>query len=139
MNKIFHIKVYIITGVFRACILYFPFNKLKNYMGNKNEESKRNITKNEYNEAVRIAMTIKRVVKYTPWESKCLVQSLTAQYFLNKKHISSTLYLGLSREEILNPDRKSTELIAHSWIRCGDYFVTGGNGQGFAVVAKFCK
>ena len=85
VNKIFHIKVYIITGVFRACILYFPFNKLKNYMGNKNEESKRNITKNEYNEAVRIAMTIKRVVKYTPWESKCLVQSLTAQYFLNKK------------------------------------------------------
>lgn len=128
-------------------MIYFPFNKLKNYMGKRNEESDKNISHREYEEATRIAWAISLVAKHTPWESKCLVQSLTAQYFLNKRKITSTLYLGVSKEKLLNPKNITTlnnhcnseELIAHSWIRCGDFFVTGGNGEHYAIVAKFKK
>ena len=28
-------------------------------------------------------------------------------------------------------------MIAHAWLRCGQIYVTGGDGQGYAVVAKF--
>ena len=26
---------------------------------------------------------------------------------------------------------------AHAWIRCGKMYITGGNGAGYATVAKF--
>lgn len=141
-DKLFLIKVFFITGIFRMAMLYVPFSRLKNYMGKSNVESKNSIAKEEYDEAIRIAWAVNLAAKYTPWESKCLVRALTAQYFLFKRNISSTLYLGVSKERILNPknsDSKSEDLIAHSWVRCGDVFVTGGNGEHYAVVAKFYK
>lgn len=120
-------------------MLYVPFKILKSHMGKLNLESAESEDETVYRQASRIAWAIRTTVKYTPWQSKCLVQSLTAQYLLTKKHIASTLYLGVSKEEMLNHNNKSTDLIAHSWIRCGNYFVTGGNGNHFAVVAKFSK
>ena len=34
----------------------------------------------------------------------------------------------------------NNQMLAHAWIRCGDYFVTGGgNRHGYAVVAKFAS
>lgn len=145
-DKLFLVKAFLVTGIFRMAMLYIPFSRLKNYMGKSNVESKNSIVKEEYYEAIRIAWAVNLASKYTPWESKCLVRALTAQYFLYKKNISSTLYLGVSKERILNSrdsvvknSRESEELIAHSWIRCGDVFVTGGNGEHYAVVAKFYK
>jgi len=31
------------------------------------------------------------------------------------------------------------KMIAHSWLRCGKMYVMGGNGEGYGVVAKFCR
>ena len=138
-DKILLIRVFLLTGIFRMIMLYVPFNKLKSHMGTLNLESAENEDESVYVQVSRIAWAIRTIVKYTPWQSKCLVQSLTAQYLITKKHIACTLYLGVSKEKILNSDSKSTDLIAHSWIRCGNYFVTGGNGNNFAVVAKFSK
>ena len=28
-------------------------------------------------------------------------------------------------------------MIAHAWLRCGQMYVTGGNGSSYAMVAKF--
>lgn len=144
-DKLLIIKAFILSGVFRMAILYIPFKKLKGYMGEVNRESSSDLSKNQYNTAVRILWAIEKVVKYTPWESKCLVQSLTAQYLLYHEGIESTLYLGVSREHnlqfqlIKNNEKRKSDFIAHSWIRCGKLFVTGGNGENFAVVAKFRK
>lgn len=142
-DKLLIVEVFILTATFRMAMLTIPFKKLKKYMGDLNKESSYEIDKSLYKEIGRIKWSIEKVAKHTPWESKCLVQALTAQFLLSRKKIDSTLYLGVSRkrmfsEEINNQDNKS-DFIAHSWIRCGDFFVTGGNGEKFATVAKFRK
>ena len=43
--------------------------------------------------------------------------------------IHSTLYLGVGKDE--------GKMIAHAWLRCGQMYVTGGNGSSYAMVAKF--
>lgn len=144
-DKFLLFEVFILTGIFRMAMLYIPFKKLKVYMGEVNVESCRELKQEQYNEARRIFWVIKKIVKYTPWQSKCLVQSLTAQYLLHQRGIESTLYLGMARksENMLKNNQdsssKKADLIAHSWIRCGRFFVTGGNGENFTVVAKFKK
>lgn len=142
------IEVFLLTGIFRLIILYVPFNKIKSYIGDLNTETNYYENQESYIEAAKVSRVIRMVYNKTPWQSKCLVQSLTAQYLLSKRHINTTLYLGVSKESIINSNRsinkntlnnKLDKLIAHSWIRCGKYIVTGGNVLNYAVVAKFSK
>lgn len=147
-DKILILRVFILTSIMRSAMLIIPFKNLRKNMGELNKESSFNVSDDDYKIARRISWSIRKVAKYTPWESKCLVQALTAQYLLSCLHVETTLYLGVSREnniKIGNQDIKNTEeskksnLIAHSWIRCGSFYVTGGDGNDFIVVAKFTK
>ena len=53
--------------------------------------------------------------------------------YIKEKEISTTLYLGVKKDSDNN-------MLAHAWLRCGDYYVTGGaNKEGYAVVAKFAN
>lgn len=84
----------------------------------------------DYKYVLKVAYAVNRVCNRTRWESKCLVRALTAQRLLRKKKIPSTLYLGCGLDDEGN-------MIAHAWLRCGRIYVTGGNGDGYAVVDKF--
>lgn len=131
-EKVLIIKVFIIMGLSRFAMLWIPFKKLKRYMGEYNKESDWTIESSKYAKVKKIESAIRKVSMNTPWESKCLVQALTAQRLLSKENITSTLYLGVNKvgEEKLN---------AHAWIRCGGIYVTGGNGENFAKVARFTR
>lgn len=137
-DKILLVKVVTLTAIARFSMLKIPFKELKKHMGKVNVESSFKLDESDYdlryviNDLKRFKWVIQAVSKRTPWESKCLVQALTAQYLTNKKGITSTLYLGVKRDSDNN-------LIAHSWIRCGDFYITGGNGEGYAITAKFTK
>lgn len=147
-DKILIARVCILTAIARSAILFVSFKNLRKYMGKLNEESSFNLREEEYKVARKISWSISKVAKYTPWESKCLVQALTAQYLLSHSHIENTLYLGVSKENYINIESKKnnkdnyvekSNLVAHSWVRCGSYYVTGGDGTGFKVVAKFTR
>lgn len=148
-DKILIIKIFILTAIMRGVMLSISFKNIQKHIGELNKESSYYLSYNQQMIVKKISWNITRVSKYTPWESKCLVQSLVAQYLLYNKGIESTLYLGISRDNsskfitIKNDDKKKNNkqpnYIAHSWIRCGQFFVTGGNGNDFAVVAKFKK
>lgn len=132
-DKLAFIKAFIYMGYFRAFILFVPFNKLRKRMGKVKVESADEVDDESYRKAVRIARIVGIVSHHTPWESKCLVQALTAQKMLKKQGVSTTLYLGVKKD-------KNNRMLAHAWTRCGNYFVTGGvNKQGYAVVAKFAS
>ena len=132
-DKVDFIKAFFYMGIFRAYILFVPFNKLRKRMGKLKIESPEDVDMAIYREAKRVASIISIIAKYTPWESKCLVQALTAQKLLSKLNIATTLYLGVKKD-------KDNNMLAHAWTRCGKYFVTGGyNKEGYAVVAKFTK
>ena len=83
----------------------------------------------EYRICNKVRWIVTTISKYTLWESLCLVQALTVQKMLKKRNISTTIYLGVNK---LNNEMK-----AHAWIRCGKMYITGGNGAGYATVAKF--
>ncbi len=100
-------------------------------MGIRGEESKEKETEENYRYAYHVAYAVSRVCNRTAWESKCLVRALCAQRLLHKKGIESTLYLGCGKEE--------GKLVAHAWLRCGEVYVTGGNGAEYATVDKFRK
>ena len=131
-DKLAFIKAFIYMGYFRAFILFIPFNKLRKRMGKIKVESPDEVEQTDYIKAKRMASIINIVAPKTPWESKCLVQALTAQKMLKKQGVSTTLYLGVKKE--------NNQMVAHAWTRCGNYFVTGGsNRHGYAVVAKFAS
>lgn len=127
-KKIF-IKTFILTGINRYSILNSEFKMLAKKIGTSKKESSYEIDNESYIKAKEIGEIVKIVSKHTPWESLCLVQAMTAQKLLKEENISSTLYLGVKKE--------NDNMVAHAWLRCGNYYVTGGNGYGYASVAKF--
>ena len=123
------ISVYIYAAYYRMCILFVPMPKLEKRMGIRGEESPENETPENIKLAKLVRFHVNRVTGHTPWESKCLVQALTARRILKKKNINTTLYLGVMKE--------NNEMKAHAWLRCGELYVTGGDGSSFGMVAKF--
>lgn len=127
--KQMYVHILILSAIYRFLILLIPVKRLQRFMGILNEESTGDVSNECYKEAVMISHAVNRLCKHTPWESRCLVRAMTAQHLLKRKHIPSTLYLGVGKDE--------ESLIAHAWLRCGEFYVTGGTGDKYAVVAKF--
>lgn len=130
-TKYLAFKVFCLSGIVRAVILVVPFKKLQPYLGVQNTESAEDVIMESYKIAKQIRWVVEVVSSYTPWESKCLVQAIVAQYLLKRKEITTTLYLGVCKEE-------SGELKAHAWLRCGKMIVTGEKAKaGFKQLSKF--
>ena len=128
-DKLLFLEAFVLTGIIRFKILRKPFNKLKEEMGTYNKESKEDVELSEYKVCKKIRWIVTTISNHTPWESLCLVQALTVQNMLKRRNISTTIYLGVN---IIDNDMN-----AHAWIRCGKMYITGGNGSGYATVAKF--
>lgn len=128
-EKLLFIEAFFLTGLMRAKILKVPFNKLKKELGTYNTESADDVVLGDYKIARIVRNVVVTISKFTPWESLCLVQAMTVQRMLKKRGISTTIYLGVNKE--------NKNMVAHAWIRCGQMFVTGGDGSGYATVAKF--
>lgn len=72
-------------------------------------------------------------VKCLFWRSRCLDQALAAQRLLTRRHLPSTLYLGMIKNE-------SGQWTAHAWVRCGSIWIVGYQpNQAYAVVATYAK
>jgi len=132
-HKLLILKAFFVTGVMRILLIVVPFKILKKYIGKYDEESSFNIDSINIDIIEKISWAVTKLSIYTPWDSKCFVQALTAQRLLYDKGLESTLYFGVSK----SLDKGILE--AHAWIRCGNIYVTGGNGEKFCIVAKFKK
>lgn len=128
-EKLLFVEAFFLTGLMRAKILKVPFNKLKEELGTYNTESVDDVVIDDYKKVKIVRDVVVTISKFTPWESLCLVQAMTVQRMLKKRGISTTIYLGVNKE--------NQNMVAHAWIRCGKMFVTGGDGSGYATVAKF--
>ena len=130
-HKRLSLLAFFYSALFRAEILLIKPNTLRKNWGIEGEESPEEEDKETYRYAAKVAYAVDRICTRTAWESKCLVRALTAQRLLKRKGIHSTMYLGCGKEE--------DKMVAHAWLRCGRMYVTGGNGEGYAVVSKFYK
>jgi hypothetical protein len=116
----------------RFVILIVPFRRIAPFLGQVMAESPRHAPESEAL-ARRISWAVLTAVRYTPWESKCLAQAITAKMMLKRRSIPSTLYLGLAIDA-------KDGLDAHAWVRCGNRILTGGpiHGQ-FTIIAHFAE
>ncbi|MCC2251754.1 lasso peptide biosynthesis B2 protein [Virgibacillus sp. AGTR] len=108
-----------------------PFAMVSPLLGNQSEETSSQITETNIHVLKHISESIEIMSRYTPWDSQCLVKAIAGQKMLRRRHMESTLYLGTAKDA-------NDELIAHSWLRSGSYYVTGKAGmRKFTVVATF--
>lgn len=117
------------SGWYRFVMLHRPFGKIAAHLGQSGLETDDH---NPDRQTVRqIAWAVAAVCKRTPWQSKCLVQALTARKMLTRRGISCTLYMGARRND-------QGEMQAHAWLRSGTVYVTGGDGkEEYAVTSVF--
>ncbi len=131
-HKSLTIKAWVMSAYYRHQMLSEDTRKLKEKWGIPGLESSEEVSLEEYSFSKKVSYAVNQVCNKTKWESKCLVRALTAQRLLSEKGIVSTLYLGCKEDE-------NGKMVAHAWLRCGQAYVTGGNGtsDGYAIVEKF--
>lgn len=113
----------------RFLLLTFKFKKISKNWSKLNSSTNELADDSGYLIAQKISFIVTKTASMTPWESKCLVQSMTAQKMMKRRKHSTILYLGLAKKE--------GSLIAHSWLRYGDFYITGGNGSDFTILSSF--
>ncbi|WP_373029074.1 lasso peptide biosynthesis B2 protein [Sulfurovum sp.] len=132
-KKLF-VEAYITLGMMRTALLTISFKRLTRDLEHLSKKEKITaLNDKEMSLAIRIGQAITRAAAYTPWESACLVQSLTAHTMLQKRGIPGVFYLGAAKEEESKENMK-----AHAWSQCGETIITGANGhEAFTVLSVF--
>ena len=132
-KKLF-LEAYVTLGKMRASILTVSFKRLTRSLEHKpTKEEITELNEKEMQIALAVGKAISRAAAYTPWESLCLAQSLTAQKMLQKRGIPGVFYLGAAKDE-----ESKEKMKAHAWSQCGDSIITGGAGhKEFTVLSVF--
>jgi len=126
------VQVCLLLGITQLAINTLSFPRLARHFGPLRVETPIELGPEHLTAAQRVAWAIQRISPYTPWQSNCFPQALTAKIWLRRRGIPSTLYLGAAFKE----DKSGLE--AHAWLRCGSLYVTGGKGdEKFGVVGVF--
>jgi len=127
-------EAYMILGIMRTAILTISFKRLTRSLDHKAKKKELpELSEQEMKIAKRVGESIMRASAYTPWESACLAQSLTAQKMLQKRGIPGVFYLGAMKDE-----ESEEKMKAHAWSQCGDTIITGGGGhEKFTVLSVF--
>ncbi len=132
-KKLF-LEAYVILGIIRVALLTVSFKRLTQKLEHSPKtKTLRFLNDEEISTANQVGQAITRASAYTPWESACLAQSLTAQRMLAKRGIPGVFYLGVAKDSDADGKKK-----AHAWTQCGDDIITGKSGhEVFTVVSVF--
>jgi len=123
-KKLF-LEAYATLGVMRAAILTISFKRLTRSLDHSTKkEGIIPLSDEERDIAVKVGQAIARAAAYTPWESACLSQSLTAQKMLQKRGIPGVFYLGAMKDK-----EEKSKMKAHAWSQCGEIIITGAGGH----------
>src|ERR1700742_1491373 len=96
------------TAYVKITLLFLPFRKVVKWLGVRKEEH--TIDKQPQNISLvkKISFAIKLCDRYAPWPTECYTRSLTAKIMLKRRHLQSTLYFGLCKDE-------QNKLKGHAW------------------------
>lgn len=126
-------EAFFYLGWARYRLLHHSFAKVSMSLGIKSQETPKETLPADSSAIKQVTSAILIVSRYTFWESKCLVRAIAGMKMLERRGISSTLYLGTGKDE-------TGALIAHAWLRSGPYYLTGDDVMDkFVVVEKFAK
>lgn len=123
------IRTLFLSAYYRFRMKYTSFAKFSKGIGERGVES--SLKTYRVKDLYRVRAAVITVCEHTPWESKCMVQALTAKTILNSIGLPCTLYMGVMN----SPD--TGEMIAHAWLRCGTLIVTGDGYENYTITGKF--
>ena len=119
------------TGIARILIVFVPLKRFSFLLGIHMKESPETAADENMAILVSDALAIGRASRIVPWRCKCYEQAIAAKMILRGYCLQTTLYYGVTKDN----DKK---LIAHAWVRCDHYIVTGRSGmKRFTVVGTF--
>lgn len=128
--KFLLIKVFFYSFYVRFLMLFVKYKRYEKRLGERGKVDGYIVNEIDKNYIHRIQKAVVGVSNYTPWESKCMVQAVSAKWLLKKKNISSTIYFGIMKDP-----EDANKLKAHAWLKVGDWVVTGRAGhQQFKIV-----
>jgi hypothetical protein len=130
-----HVSLLLVYYLILARIITFlyPFNQYAKSFGSKFSETLyEDIQDPELLYWLKCCQRqLPKINRVMPWKSACLQQSIAAFWLLSKKKLSITLYFGMKR--------KGTKVEGHAWLRCGKYYIAGGDGQDFTLICSYAK
>lgn len=128
------LEAWLVLGIMRAAMWMTSFKQLTGSLKQQNGGSQApSLSEQDEIIADTIGKAICTAANNTPWESACLVQSLTAQRMLQRRGISGVFYLGVRKHET-----GEEQMSAHAWTRCGNIIITGHQGhEEFTQVSAF--
>ena len=123
-KKIWFLFMWPLTGLFRMAILALPFRFYRFVLGRKiaNTELCALVTDSQLKRAWQIGSAVELSARFTPWESKCLVQALVAVCWCRLYRIPHITYLGVRKDE-------HGAMKAHAWVTVGKAIITGREGH----------
>lgn len=122
----------VILTVVRLALTMIPFRHVSSYLGILNQISPEHSTPRNRWCALRVARGIHFTFLRLPWHSTCLVQAIAGMMMLKRRGESSTLYVGVGRN--------NETFGAHAWLRSGEIIVTGGDEMDkFKVLSSFMQ
>jgi hypothetical protein len=126
------IKAFFYCATVRFLMLFVKYKRYEKHLGKRGVESTQEISAEQFEMVKKVRNAVLSVSKNTLWESKCMVQALSAKWMLEKYNISSTIYFGIMKD----PENAS-ELKAHAWLKVGEYIATGREGHKSFKVVNF--
>jgi hypothetical protein len=124
-------KAVLWTGIARILIVFIPLKRFAFILGTHMKETPATAADENLDLLKAVGTAISRASRYVPWRCKCYEQAIAAKIILRGYGIGTTLYYGVAKDHENN-------LIAHAWVRCGEYIVTGRPGmKRFTVVGTF--
>ena len=122
-------KAYLYSFYYRFCIDHLKMSRIEKMMGARGGQSSFEEKQENIEYAKLVTFHVNRVTEHMPWKAKCFTRSLTIASLLKKRGIESTIYLGVAEE--------GNGISAHSWIRCGNWYLTDPLLDKFTTVAMF--
>jgi len=135
-TKRWFIPVWLLLGISRLLIITITFRRLAPYLGKPVGLCAYShiLTRDQEEQALRIARVIRLTARYCPWVANCFPQAITARLLLRFYRIPYSLYFGLCRD----PD--TNEFKAHAWVTAGRVPVSGGQSfQLYTIVGCYIK
>ncbi len=129
-DKIIFLEALYYSAKSRFMVKFIPFKKIAPILGDGREDLCVDDEK-FIGEIKKISAAVNTVSRNTPWESKCLVQALTAKYMLKRRGIKSAVYFG-----VMKNDEKNIK--AHAWIKSNNIILTGKAGMdNYKIISIF--
>ncbi len=130
-EKIFLIEAVVGLAFARFSLAALPFRWILRLLDDHGTQPHPKTEMQDADVADRVRWAVDTAKRQVPWHSTCLAEAIAGKLMLKRRRLSSTLYLGVTKDE----DHK---LAYHAWLISGDTTVAGDHmNKSYTVIATF--